>query len=82
MSKGNPFIAFRVPRSLRARIQEIIDSNNRHVRKEAWTMTTWILDAIMDKICHQDRARLQRMKRQARGKRVITDPLPTVEGMP
>jgi hypothetical protein len=64
-SKGSERITLRIPEPWYTRIMETIERNNLHTREEPWVMNTWIIDAIKDKLLHQERARLQKQRRRA-----------------
>jgi hypothetical protein len=65
MSKGSPIIGLRVTEPLYSRILETIERNNLTKHGEPWTITTWILDCVRDKLAHQDAAKAQRERRKA-----------------
>lgn len=75
MSKGSRIITLRLPPELEARVMETIESNNRHRREEEWTITSWVIDCIREKLRHQSAAQVQREKRQqaARDKRRLAE---------
>jgi|SRR5271168_1558725 len=71
MSLGSPRVTLRIPENLLEQIKETIDRNNLRARGEPWDTTSWIIDAIRDKLAHQDRGR----KKHDRPRKQIKDPL-------
>lgn len=66
-SKGSERVILRVAEPWYSRMMATIERNNQYQRDELWTISSWILDAIKDKLCHQERARVQKeRRRQAR----------------
>jgi hypothetical protein len=64
-SKGSPRITLRIPEPWYSYVLETIAKNNLTCRGEEWTMVSWIVDAVRDKIAHQERAKVQQEKRKA-----------------
>jgi len=63
MSAGSPIVPIRIPEHLLQRIEDAIASNNEHIKKEPWTRTSWIIDAIKAKLTHQSYGRREHKKR-------------------
>lgn len=63
-SKGSRVVTMRIAEPLMSRILEVIERNNKSRFEGEWDLSGWILDAIRDKIAHQDRAMVQRLKRK------------------
>jgi hypothetical protein len=71
VSAGSPRVTLRIPAPLLDRIKEAIERNNQRVKDEPWVYNTWIIDAIRDKLAHQDRGRLQHASRARRKRPVL-----------
>lgn len=80
MSKGSRMVGVRLEPWLEARIMETIERNNNFTRGEPWTISTWIRDAMLAKIAHQDRARVQRAKRGLAARRRAARPALPIPG--
>lgn len=67
MSKGSPIITLRIPAELLANVQVVVAETGANCKGEPWNLTTWILQAIKDKLAHQQRAR-EASKRRCKGR--------------
>lgn len=57
MSRGSPIISLRVPEDLLRDVQIVVHQTGAKCQGEPWNLTSWILQAIRDKLAHQQRAR-------------------------
>lgn len=64
MSKGNPIVKVRVPRDVLAEVNNAIDSHARRSSREPHTMSSWLLDAIKEKLAHIARSKKSSAKRR------------------
>jgi hypothetical protein len=65
-SAGSRIVLVRLPEPLLSRIEQAIASNNKRRFDEGWCLSTWIRDALWEKLAHQSRARAQTEKRRNR----------------
>lgn len=63
MSQGNPIIHLRIPKELLAEVNIVIITTGQTCQGEPWNLSSWILQAIKDKLAHQDRARKASLRR-------------------
>jgi hypothetical protein len=64
MSIGTPIATLRIPREIRSQIDAAID-RSKGCRKEGdYTLTTWIIAAIQEKLRHTERRKKQQEKRK------------------
>jgi len=57
MSKGTPIVTLRVSNELRNRINESIASANYYTKIEPYTLSSWILHAVKEKLDKIERGR-------------------------
>lgn len=72
MSKGNPIVPIRIPKDLLDKLDEAMFFSGERRREGEWTRSSWIIQAIKDKLAHRarsnnkDRRRLARVKAKAK----------------
>lgn len=57
MSRGTPITPLRLPRDLVEQIDRAIAQNNRTRFGEPWNRTSWIVQAIKERLAKQERSR-------------------------
>lgn len=57
MSKGTPVITIRIPPGVVQQIDEIAKQSINRKATEPWTRSSWIMQAIVDKLDHVRRGR-------------------------
>jgi hypothetical protein len=57
MSRGNPIVQMRVDDEFLQRIDEAIESRNKHSREAPWTRSDWLRQAVLDKLSHIARSK-------------------------
>jgi len=64
MSRGTPITCIRIPPALLAEIDQAIDSNNVWRVDEEYNRTSWIIQAIKERLKKQERGRRTRGRRR------------------
>lgn len=65
MSRGSRIVKVRVPENLLAWIEETIAGRNQRTRKEPWTMSDFLREAVAEKLKHMSRSRRRVRKPQS-----------------
>jgi len=64
MSAGNKIVNVRFDDGLYHRIEEEVARRNSGTRGVVWTLSDYVRNAVMEKIAHSDRARVQKRIRK------------------
>lgn len=60
MARGSPTITIRVPLEVLSALQEEIERTNKNIRVQPFTVSSWVLTAIWEKLDKSQRSRKRR----------------------
>ena len=78
MSKGTKIVPIRVPPELLEKIDHAVFFSTDHRKEGAWTRSSWIVQAIKDKLAHAARSNDSARRRLARAKKKAAALLTTI----
>lgn len=64
MSRGTPVRTFRVSDELWAEVLRVVEARNSRTVKDQWTVASFVLEAMVDKLDHMARGRKSRRRRK------------------
>lgn len=63
MSKGTPITCVRIPPDMLAQVDALVERSITHAAEEPWTRTSWIVQAIREKLAKRLRSNSRKRRK-------------------